>query len=60
MYCELLPSDMYNNSEELDDDKLFHHYSISVRQNVDIPKLSSYTFPHLFSVCFFVCLYFFV
>ena len=28
--CELLPSDMYNNSEELVHSKLFHHYSISV------------------------------
>ena len=36
--CEMLPYDMYNNSEELVHSKLFHHYSISVRQNADNPE----------------------
>ena len=36
MLCELLPSDMFNNSEKLVDNKSFHHYSISVRQNLNI------------------------
>lgn len=34
--CELLPSDMFNNSEKLTDNKSFHHYSISVRPNLNI------------------------
>lgn len=60
--CELLPSDLYNNSDKLVDNKLFHHYSISVRQNVNIPELQlilldSYTFLWCLLICF--CLFFF-
>ena len=34
--CELLPSDIYNNSEKHVDSKLFQHYSILVRQHLNI------------------------
>ena len=34
--CELLPSDIYNNSAKHVGSKLFQHYSILVRQNLNI------------------------
>ena len=30
LYCELLPSDKYNNSDKLVRSKVFHHFSIAV------------------------------
>lgn len=33
IFCELLPSDKYNNSEEFLDSQVFHHLSIKVSLN---------------------------
>ena len=58
--CELLPSDIYNNSEKHVDSELFRHYSILVRQNLKFTgnKFVTHLLSFVFFVFTFVCVFF--
>ena len=54
--CELLPSDIYNNSNKFVANQFHHHYSIAVSEKLSLKKYKLNLFICLFLSCFTVLL----